>query len=138
MGRGTLSFLLASILWVHCGLYAKAEVLRAVASSQASGSQKPTLKEQVVQIPAGSQVEVRLLNKERLRGRLGEVSDETITVQIAQADRIDTRKVAFGDVKSVRVIGNESKKRGILIGVAAAFGTLLVLALTIGHLGRED
>jgi hypothetical protein len=130
--------LLASILWVHCGLYAKAEVLRAVASSQASGSQKPTLKEQVVQIPAGSQVEVHLLNKERLRGRLGEVSDETITVQIAQADRIDTRKVAFGDVKSVRVIGNESKKRGILIGVAAAFGTLLVLALTIGHLGRED
>jgi len=139
MGRDVLSVLLASILWFLSGLSAKAETVGA-AASQATASQKPTVNwlELVIQIPVGSQVEVRLLNKERFRGRLGEISDEGFSVQIAQGNRIETRKVAFGDVKSVKVMGNNEKKRGILIGVAAAFGILLVLALTIGHLGRED
>jgi hypothetical protein len=138
MSGDVLSVLLASILWFLSGLSAKAETVGTAAASQANASQQPTLKEQVIQMPAGSQVEVRLLNKERFRGRLGEISDEGFTVQIAQENRIESRKVAFGDVKSVKVMGNNEKKRGILIGVAAAFGILLVLALTIGHLGRED
>jgi len=136
--RNIICLVLAALLFGTTILEAKVGAAGMAPPGQAESKAKPTLKEQVGQIPAGSQVEVRLLNKERLRGRLGEVSDDGFTVQIAQANRIETRKVAFGDVKSVKVMGNNDKKRGILIGVAAAFGILLVLALTIGHLGRED
>jgi hypothetical protein len=135
--RKGICLILASILFGYTTLEARVGASGAVPRGQEGSTAKPTLKEQVIQIPAGAQVEVRLLNKERFRGRLGEVSDEGFTVQIAQGNRIDTRKVAFGDVKSVKAIGNKNK-RGILIGVGATLGILLVLALTIGHLGRED
>jgi len=135
--RNIICLVLATLLFGCTTLQAKVEASGSVPPGQEGSTAKPTLKEQVIQIPAGSQVEVRLLNKERFRGRLGEVSDEGFTVLIAQENRIESRKVVFGDVKSVKAIGNKNK-RGILIGVGATLGILLVLALTIGHLGRED
>ncbi|MGD0921487.1 MAG: hypothetical protein ABSA70_06950 [Terriglobia bacterium] len=136
--RDIICLVLATLLSGCTTLEAKVGAAGAIPPGQAEPKAKPTLKEQVIQMQAGSQVEVRLLSKERFRGRLGEVSDEGFTLQIAQANRIETRKVAFGDVKYVKAMGNNEKKRGILIGVGATLGTLLVLALTIGHLGRED
>jgi len=136
--RNIICLVLATILFGCSVLEARNGASAVARSGQAESKAKPTLKEQVVQIPAGSQVEVRLLSKERFRGRLGEISDEGFSVQIARENRIETRKVTFNEVKSVKVMGNEGKKRGLLIGAVAAFGILLVLALTIGHLGRED
>jgi hypothetical protein len=136
--RSIVCLVLVTTLFGTTTLEARVGVPTTIPPGQAGSEPKPTLKEQVIQIPAGAQVEVRLLNKERLRGRLGDISDEGFTVQIAQGNRIDTRKVAYGDVKSVKAIGNKEKRRGILIGVVATVGILLVLALTIGHLGRED
>ncbi len=135
--RDIICLVLATLVFSCSTLEARVGASGAVSPGQAGSEPKPALKEQVFQIPAGSQVEVRLLNKERLRGRLGEVSEEGFTVQIAQGNQIDTRKVAFGDVKSVKVIDKEKGKH-IFLGVGIAVGTLLVLALTIGHLGRED
>jgi len=135
--RDIICFALATLLFGCTTLEARVGASDAVPPGQSASEPKPTLKERVIQIPAGSQVEVRLLNKERFRGRLGDVSDEGFTVQIAQGNRIETRKVAFGDVKSVKVIDKEKRKH-ILLGAGVAFGLLLVLALTIGHLGRED
>ncbi len=136
--RDIICLVLATILFSTTTLQAKVGASDVAPSGQASSEPKPTLKEQVNQIPGGSKVEVRLLNNGRFRGRLGEVSDEGFIVQTATGNRIGTRKVAFNDVKSVKVIGNKEKGRGILIGVAAAVGIILVLALTVGHLGRED
>jgi hypothetical protein len=131
VGRDVLSLFLASVLWVHSGLSAKAETVGAAAASQASGSREPTLKEQVIQIPAGAQVEVRLLNKERLRGRLGNISDEGFTVQIAQGNRIETRTVAFGEVKSVKEIRKQHTTKYVFIGVAMTLGLLLAVGYVI-------
>ena len=131
MGRGPLSALLASILWVHSGLFARAEAAQAVPSSHASVSQKPTLKEQVIQIPTGAQVEVRLLNKERFRGRLGDISDEGFTVLIAQENRIETRQVAFGGVKSVKEIRKQRTAAYVFLGVAMTLGLLLAVGFAI-------
>lgn len=131
VGRGPLSVLLASILWVHSGLFAKAEAAQAVPTSHASASQKPTLKEQVIQIPTGAQVEVRLLNKERIRGRLGDISDEGFTVLIAQENRIETRKVAFVDVKSVKEIGKQRTALYVFLGVAMTLGLLLAVGYVV-------
>jgi hypothetical protein len=130
MGRALLSVLLATILWVHCGLSGKAQVAAADSSSEASAAQRPTLKEQVTRIPAGSQVEVRLLNQERIRGRLGEVSAEAFTVQVAKGSQIETRRLAFSDVKSVKQLGG-GKGKYILIGVGIALVVIVVLAVVV-------
>jgi len=129
--RNVLSVLLASILWVQSGLSARAEAAQAVPTSHASASQKPTLKEQVIQIPTGAQVEVRLLNKERLRGRLGDISDEGFSVLIAQENRIETRQVAFGDVKSVKEIRKQRTALYVFLGVAMTLGLLLAVGYAI-------
>ena len=131
MGRGPLSVLLVSILWVQSGLSAKAEAAQAVPTSHASASQKPTLKEQVIQIPTGAQVEVRLLNKERIRGRLGDISDEGFTVLIAKGNQIETRQVAFGDVKSVKEVRKQRTALYVFLGVAMTLGLLLAVGYAI-------
>jgi hypothetical protein len=129
--RNVLSVLLASILWVQSALSAEAEAAQATPTSNASASQKPALKEQVIQIPSGAQVEVRLLNKERIRGRLGDISDEGITVQIAQANRIETRQVAFSDVKSVKEVRKQRTALYVFLGVAMTLGLLLGVGYAI-------
>ena len=131
MGRGPLSVLLVSILWVQSGLSAKAEAAQAVPTSHASASQKPTLKEQVIQIPTGAQVEVRLLNKERVRGRLGDISDEGFSVLIAKGNQIETRQVAFGDVKSVKEVRKQRTALYVFLGVAMTLGLLLAVGYAI-------
>ena len=131
MRRNVLSVLLASILWVQSGLFAKAEAVGAAVASQPSASKKRTPKEQVIQIPTGAQVEVRLLNKERLRGRLGDISDEGFTVLIAQENRIETRQVVFSDVKSVKEIRKQRTALYVFLGVAMTLGLLLGVGYAI-------
>ncbi len=131
MGRRMLSVLLASILWAHSGLSVRAETAAAIATSQAGASKKPTLKEQVIQIPAGAQVEVRLHSQERFRCRLVEVCDEGFTVQIAHENRIEIRKMSFGDVKSVKEIRKQHTAKYIFFGVAMTVGLLLAVGFII-------
>jgi hypothetical protein len=135
--RNIICLVLATMLFGCTTLEARVGASGVVPLGQGGSGEKPTVKEQVIQIPAGSQVEVRLLNKERFRGRLGDVSNEGFTVQTAQGNRIETRKVAFSDAKSVKAI-ERGKKRNILLGAGVALVFLFVLAVTIGHLGRED
>jgi len=129
--REVLSVFLAATLWLDGGLSAKAETDKSLAAPRGSASQKPSLKEQILQIPAAAQVEVRLLNKERFRGRLGEVSDDGFVVQIARGNRIETRVVAFGDVKSLKQIRNQHTFQHIFIGVAMTVGLLLAVGFAI-------
>lgn len=131
MLRKVLSAFLASMLWLDGGMSAKAEVDNSHAASRGSDSQKPSLKGQILQIPAGAQVEVRLLNKERFRGRLGEVSNDGFTVQVARENRIEIRKVAFSDVKSVKEIRKQHTAAYVFLGVAMTVGLLLALGFII-------
>ncbi len=50
---------------------------------------------------AGSAAEVKLLNKQKLKGRLGEITETGFTLQYAVKDKIETRTVDFKDVKSI-------------------------------------
>lgn len=136
--RDIICLVLVSMLFGTTTLEARVGAAAAVPAGQSGTERKPTLKEQVNQIPAGSTVEVRQLTKERFRGRLGEASEEGFTVQIATGSRIESRKVAFSEVRSMKAVGDNGRTRNILIGAGAALGVLLVLALTIGHLGRDD
>jgi hypothetical protein len=134
--RAALSVFLAWMLSAN-SLPAKPKLLTALHGSQAPTSQKPTLKEQVLEIPAGSMIEVRLKVKEKLRGRLGEVSNEAFTVKLAKGNKIEDRKVAFDDVKSIKSVGGSKGGRTalyILAGVGVGL-VVLIVVLAIAYRG---
>lgn len=134
MDRNVISLMLASILWLQGGLIARANAAAIGATPQKTTRQKPTIAERVTQIPPGSPVKVRLLNKERLRGRLGDVSEQGFNVQVAKGSQIETRKLSFSEAKSIKQVGGKTHTViYILAGVGIAFAVLLALAFALGR-----
>ena len=127
--RKILSILLVVIL--------SANVTYAMATSAGippQATKKPTLQEKVLEIPPGSRVQVRLKNKEKLRGRLGEVSNEGFVVQYARGNQIEERKIGFDEVKSLKVKKDGSNKILLVLAAVGAgvgvFFLVLFVALT--------
>jgi len=120
------------LAWILCAnsVAARPRMLAAL-GSQASTTQKPTLKEQVLEIPAGSVVEVRLKTKEKLRGRLGDVSADAFTVKLAKGDKIDERKLGFDDLKSIKVVEGGSKAGRTALYILAGVGVGLVILIVV-------
>lgn len=84
-----------------------------------SNTSGPTIKEQVILIPAGSLVEVKLKDKRKFRGRMGVATDEFFVVQIARNDKVVDENVAFADVKSIN-----SKEQGMSTGMKVGLGAV--------------
>jgi len=131
--RNTLCLLLATIVFGQSVLEARTGAWLAARAGQEQTQAKPIIKERILGVPPGTMIEVRLLNKQKLRGRLGEVTNEGFTLQTAQGNKIETQQVAFGDVKSVKKV--EGNKGGhvllyALAGIGALFVVLLVWALS--------
>ena len=132
--RAILSIFLVVILCGNVTYAATSTVASAGLPSQVG--QKPTLQEKLLEIRPGLRVNVRLKNKERLRGQLGEVSNEGFVLKYAERNEIKERKIGFDEVKSIK-----AKKGGrtgrvamyVLAGVAGAgifFFVLIVIALS--------
>ena len=103
---------------------------------QTDDSPQPKLKQKVVETPVQTMVEVRLRSKEKLRGRLGEVSDEGFALKVAQGNKIEDRQVAFADLKSFKAVEGKGTSKGpwIVLGVLAGVGaTFLVIFLILAH-----
>lgn len=98
----------------------------------------PTVQEQVGQIAKGSIIEVKMKLKERKKvtGRLGEVTAEGFAVQVAQGQKVNDLKLRFEDVKSVKEKhGMSPLTKGLIVaGVAVGALALLggILAATVG------
>ncbi len=97
--------------------------------------QGPTIKEQVILIPAGALVEVKLKDKRKFRGRMGAVNDEFFVVR---NDKAPDEKIAFADVKSVN-----PKEKGMSTGLKVGLGALagagaLILTSFILYLVYSD
>jgi tetrahydromethanopterin S-methyltransferase subunit G len=85
-----------------------------------------------MEIPPGTMIEVRLMDKHRVRGRLGEVTNEGFSLQTAQGNKVETQKIAFTEVKTLKKVeGTTGKKvgKGVIYGLAV-FG-VLILVMTI-------
>ena len=96
-------------------------------------TRKSTLQERILQISNGEMIEVRLLNKQKLRGRLGDVTNEGFTLQTARGSKIETQKVAFTDVQSVKRVGGTTGKKigtGLMFGLAG-IGVFFVVAFIV-------
>ena len=91
-----------------------------------------TVQEQVLAIPSGSLVEVRLANKQKLRGRMGEAAEDGFTIRLVKGDRLEDHKVFFVEVKSIKdKTPGTGKGTHILAGVGVAFLVLMGLNLII-------
>ena len=91
---------------------------------------------QIAAMPAGTKIEVRLKNKQTLRGTTGPVSNSEFTLVDARGGE---RQIAFDDVASVQEIRAKSHlRRNILIGIGvgvAALGITAAVLLRCGPFG---
>jgi hypothetical protein len=94
-------------------------------TAEATGPKKPTAKEQVANIPAGSLVNVRLNNRDEARGTLGVVSDEGIVLKLAKKKVIEEKKIAFSEMKSVSIVKIHSRAYRILLPTAIVGGIIV-------------
>jgi cell division protein FtsX len=94
---------------------------------------------QIVAMPLGAHIELRLKNKQKLRGSRGVVSNAGFSLVDAQAAE---REIAFDDVLSVKQLDKPSHTgRNVLIavGIATAAAAILVIAyaVALGKLGHS-
>jgi hypothetical protein len=97
--------------------------------NQTFAAGNPTIKQQVVEISGGSIIEVKLHNKQKLRGRMGAVTDSDFEVQSMKDGELQTTKVAFQDVKSVKTksVGGWSTGTKVAVVVLAGLGVLALV-----------
>jgi hypothetical protein len=99
---------------------------------RAQTAQSSTLKERILEIRPGTMIEVRLHNKRKIRGRLGEVTDEGFSLTTAQGNKVIAQKVAFTEVKSLQKV--EGGKGGrialfVLVGVGVFLAVIIIGAV---------
>ncbi len=101
----------------------------------ASAGAKPqtvkTPQEQVLELAPGTLVEVKLKNKQRLRGRLGEAAVDGFHLQYAKGDRVETRTVAYEEVKSIKALQGDGSGTRFLAAIGTVFLVLMVFSLIV-------
>ena len=102
-----------------------------VAPVRAAAAQEiqKTAQEQVLELAPGTMVEVKLKNKQTLRGRLGEASPDGFALQYAEGTRVETTTVPYADVKKVKALPGDGKGTRFLAAVGAVFLVLMVVSL---------
>jgi hypothetical protein len=106
--------------------------------------EKLPLKDLATAIPRGSLVEVRFgrgVEPNRIRGRIGHVADQEISLQVFQSGNIQERTFRFDDLQSMSVVDSleivsqpEKVHRAFGYGLAIALTVVGVLALIGGIL----
>jgi hypothetical protein len=84
------------------------------------------LREQIAHLRAGARIEVRFVNRETVRGRLGAVEPDGFAL-MPQDRSASERRVAFAEVTSVKAIQSRGK-------VAVEVGVVVVAAVGVAAL----
>ena len=92
-------------------------VLILTCSASAAPATVADVKREILAMPVGTNVELRLKNKVRLRGAKGTVSESALTLVGPQSGE---RQIDFADVASVKRFRAKSHTgRNVLIGIGA-------------------
>jgi hypothetical protein len=121
----TVSLLLVSLLVLNLPLAA-----RAAGRKGQSDARLKKVKMKAISIEPGTLVEVRLLNKEKLRGQIDEITDEGFVVRSTQEDKIQKRSVSFTELKSIKKVGSPKVPTWVLIGLGVAGAIAVVIAIS--------
>jgi hypothetical protein len=91
------------------------------------------IRAQIVGMPLGASIELRLKDKQKLRGARGAVSDSGFTLVDARSGE---RQIAFDDVASVKPVNTKSHTgRNILIGVGIGVGAVAIVIVALARIG---
>lgn len=102
--RDIICLVLTALLFSTTTLEARAAAVGALPVAQTESKGNATLKQRMLEVQPGTMIEVRLLNKQKIRGRLGELTDEGFTLTTARGEKISTQKVAFTEVNSFKKV----------------------------------
>ena len=136
--RDIICLVLVTMVFNTTALEAKVGAAGAVPAEEAGTERRRTLKERFLEVPPGTMIEVRLLDKQRVRGRLGDLTNEGFSLTTAQGEKIETQKVAFANVKSFKKLegAKAAKTAGwIVLGALAGLGVLLVVIVVVATRG---
>ena len=133
--KWVVATLLATILVFHAVMAAPGLVVPKSAPVEQS-AQVAAMKQKVLKVQLQSMVLVKLKNKEQLRGRLTEVTDENFSVKVLKGNNFVDRQLAYSEVKSFRPekSSGSTVKKVILISIAvtAALALWALLDLKYG------
>jgi hypothetical protein len=110
-------------------------VLALTLLARAVEADTPNVATQVSAIPEGARVELRLKNKEKLRGTKGTVSETGFTLVSTPGP---DRQIAFDDIASVKLHKSHTTRNVLIIvgiGVVATVGIIAAVALRCAPLG---
>ena len=128
--RDIILLILITGLFTDSVLEARVRASGTIALLPEETTKKATIQERIVEVPPGTMIEVRLMNKQKVRGRLGEVTSEGFSLQTAQGNKVETQKIAFTEVKSFKKAegetGGKKFSRGLVYGLAG-IGVLAVI-----------
>jgi hypothetical protein len=104
--------------------------LLAAGTGEARGQDErsSTVKEKVLDIPEGTLVEVRTTSKEKVRGRLGQVSAGGFTVKTSTSAN-ENREIKFAETKSIRTADLQEPSTGAKVGSTAGKAILGILSV---------
>ena len=131
----SVCLVLATLIFGGSMLEARVGAASRLPPEETGPERKLTLKERMLEIPPGTMIEVRLREKRKIRGRLGELTDEAFNLTTAEGEKIVTQQIAYTEVKSVkRIEGGKAGKAGhaalyMLAGIGAFIAILVVIAL---------
>lgn len=90
---------------------------------------KPSIRAATLEIPTGAMVRIKTTGKQTIHGKLVNISEEAVTLQLIENDRITERSVPFANVKSIR---QTDKPMSAGKGVVIVLGVFIGLAWLIG------
>jgi hypothetical protein len=142
--RERFSILLAALLMLQPALMARAE--GGQSSDSVDNSQTAAIRQQVETAGVGSQVEVKLLDNNKIRGQLISIGTEDFRVKTGEDPNSVVHAVRFKDVKSIKFLQqpaaasanpNRSKitRRGkimLVVGLSALIFGVVTYATTKG------
>jgi hypothetical protein len=128
--RSAVATLLAGILVLQTALAAPRSAVPKATPEQES-AQAAALKQKVLKIQPQSMIVIKMKNKEQLRGRLTQVTDEGFVVKTMRGEEFEDRQLAYAEVTSIKEVSSGSQtKKWIIIGV-----TIGAIVTVVGILG---
>lgn len=128
--RKTICCVLATLLFGTTLLEARVHMALAVSLAQAASEHRTAIKQKLLAVLPGTMIEVRLLNKQKIRGRLGDIDDVGFNLTSVQGEKVVKQKIAYTDIKSFKKIEGKSAGHALLYALAG-IGVLTVILVIV-------
>ena len=100
------------------------------APAHGASTPPPSPQQAILEIAIGAPVEVKLRSGPKFRGRLEQVRDDGFDVKVANKNELETRSLAFQEVKSVKPL-REGEGGRIALYMLAGIGAFMLVLYSI-------